>query len=436
VAEASLRSEIRRLRNHPSLIAWWYGSDFPPPRPVEVRYLAVLTEERWPNPAHSSAAAKPTELTGPSGLKMAGPYDYVPPSYWLEDTERGGAFGFATEIGPGPAIPPLETLKGMLGEQHLWPPDDCWTLHSGGGPFKDRDLFDSALAGRYGAPRNVEDYVWKAQLACYEAERAMFEAYGRRKYRATGVIQWMLNNAWPSLIWHLWDHDLRSAGGYFGTKKACEPLHIQFDAGEDSVSIVSDLPEATPELRATVRLLDLDLTERFRHEARVSVPADGVVTVCQLPERTSLSRTHFLALELRDDATVRSHNFYWLSSERDVIDFEKANWYMAPLKAHADLHALADLPAAQLRLTGSARASGDRIELLLENTGSTLAFFTRLRLMSAQGRELTPAHYSDNYLTLLPGEARALSVQSPRLSEAAYLEAESAASAATRLKLS
>lgn len=84
----------------------------------------------------------------------------------------------------------------------------------------------------------------------------MFEAYSRRKYRATGVIQWMLNNAWPSLIWHLWDHSLRAGGGYFGTKKACEPLPVQFDDGENTVSVVSDLPEATPPLKARARLFD------------------------------------------------------------------------------------------------------------------------------------------------------------------------------------
>lgn len=406
VAEESLRSELRRLRNHPSLLAWWYGSDFPPPRHVEERYLAVLAEERWPNPAQSSAAAKPTELTGPSGMKMAGPYDYVPPCYWLEDTERGGAFGFATEIGPGPAIPPIETLRSMLGEAHLWPPDECWTLHSGGGPFKDRDLYDTALAARYGAPQGVEDYVWKAQLACYEAERAMFEAYGRRKYQATGVIQWMLNNAWPSLIWHLWDHSLRAAGGYFGTKKACEPLHIQYDDGEGTVSVVSDLTEPTPRLTARVRILDLQLQERFRHEAELTVEADGVARVCSLPDRSDFGRTHFLLLELIEpNAVVRSRNFYWLSTERDVIDQANANWYMAPLAGFASFHALAELPEPELRL--EARPGG----VALHNAGQTLAFFVRLRVETLAGEELLPCYLTDNYVSLLPGERLELGVR-------------------------
>jgi exo-1,4-beta-D-glucosaminidase len=424
VAEASLRSELRRVRNHPSLIAWWYGSDFPPPRHVEERYLAVLEQERWPNPAHSSAAAKPTELSGPSGMKMAGPYDYVPPDYWLQDSERGGAFGFATEIGPGPAIPHVETLRSMLGEQHLWPPDEAWTLHSGGGPFKDRDLFDSALAARYGAPQGLDDYVWKAQLACYEAERAMFEAYAGRKYRATGVVQWMLNNAWPSLIWHLWDHALRTGGGYYGVKKACEPLHIQYDAGQETVSVVSELSEATPPLTARVRVLDLAGNELYRQEKSLSVPADGVVAFGKLPDRSGFGRTHLLKLELlQPSGSLCSSNLYWLSSQPDLVDYEKANWYMAPMKAHASFHALAELPPAELELSRLGPRAGDTLGLRLKSKG--LSFFTRLRLLSTPNAEVLPAIFSDNYVTLLPGESLELVVTSPLLGQAALVEASS-----------
>jgi exo-1,4-beta-D-glucosaminidase len=441
IAEASLRSELRRLRNHPCMLAWWYGSDFPPPPHVEERYLAILAEERWPNPAHSSAAAKPTPLTGPSGLKMAGPYDYVPPSYWLEDTERGGAFGFATEIGPGPAIPPLATLRAMLGDDHLWPPDECWTLHSGGGPFKDRTLFDDALAARYGAPTSVDDYCYKAQLACYEAERAMFEAYARRKYRATGVIQWMLNNAWPSLIWHLWDHALCTAGGYFGAKKACEPLHIQYDAGEETISVVSELVAPSGILSARVRLIELEhgadgkqvVRERFHHETQLEVPPDGVVTLCQLPDRAGLAETHFLVLELLGPRPIR--NFYWLSSSADVIDHAAANWYMAPMKGHARFHELAGLPPPELRLELLSRAerapaapehaSRHELSLRLHNQGETLAFFTQLLLVDAEGRELVPSLYSDNYVSLLPGESWDLELSTRRLPTGARVLARS-----------
>src|SRR5262249_15804402 len=153
---------------------------------VERRYLEIERELEWSRPTLSSAAEAPGPVSGPSGVKMRGPYDYVPPSYWLADTKHGGAYGFATEIGPGGAVPPIESLKLMLGPEHLWRIDDVWNFHAGGGQFKDLNLFTSALEGRYGKATGVDDYARKAQALTYEAERAMFEGYARNKYTATG----------------------------------------------------------------------------------------------------------------------------------------------------------------------------------------------------------------------------------------------------------
>ena len=106
IASESLRSQILRLRSHPSLALWMNGSDNPPPAQVEEAYRKILNETGWPNPFISSASATPTSVSGASGVKMTGPYDYVPPSYWLIDDDHfGGAFGFNTETGPGPQFP-------------------------------------------------------------------------------------------------------------------------------------------------------------------------------------------------------------------------------------------------------------------------------------------------------------------------------------------
>ncbi|MET0551395.1 MAG: sugar-binding domain-containing protein, partial [Vicinamibacteria bacterium] len=209
VGPASLRDQVLRLRNHPSVLAWFNGSDFPPPAKVEQAYLDVLKELAWSAPVVSNATDAPGPVSGPSGMKMRGPYDYVPPSYWLTDTRNGGAFGFATEIGPGAAVPPLESLEKILPKEHLWPIDDVWRFHAGGDEFKDLKLFTEALDARYGKSASAEEYARKSQALAYEGQRAMFEGYARNKYRSTGVIQWMLNNAWPSMIWHLYDWFLR-----------------------------------------------------------------------------------------------------------------------------------------------------------------------------------------------------------------------------------
>jgi len=218
VARASLSDQILRLRNHPSVLAWLNGSDEPPRADVERDYLGIEASLDWPKPTLSSANVPPGATTGPSGVRQ-GPYDYEPPMYWLTDTKNGGAFGFDMEAGPGPAVPPVESLRRMLPPDHLWPIDDVWNFHAGGDEFKDIRHFTQALEARYGTAGGLEDYVRKAQALAYDGQRAMFEAYGRNKYRSTGIIQWMLNNAWPSLIWHLYDYYLRPGGGYYGTRR-------------------------------------------------------------------------------------------------------------------------------------------------------------------------------------------------------------------------
>jgi exo-1,4-beta-D-glucosaminidase len=422
IAVESLRSQIRRARNHPCLVAWWYGSDNPPPRHVEERYLEVLEQERWPNPAHSSAADKATERSGPSGLKMAGPYDYVPPSYWLSNTTRGGAFGFATEVSPGAAIPVRESLEQMLTERHLWPPDECWTLHAGGGPFKDLSIFDGALAARYGPPTDLDDYVWKAQLASYEGERAMFEAFAREKYRATGVIQWMLNNAWPSLIWHLWDWYLRPGGGYFGAKKACEPVHVQYSYDDRSVVVVSELPERLAGLEVEARLLNLDASELWRGRAEVSLAPDSAARCLFVPTPAGLGVTHLLRLDLRDAAKkLVSTNLYWLSTAEDRTEDRENPWYTSPLVAHADLTGLSALKPARVSARCRLDEAAGEVAITLATAGE-LAFFTRLRLLSgSDGAEVLPVWWEDNFVTLLPFEERTILARFPLTLDAAPL---------------
>jgi exo-1,4-beta-D-glucosaminidase len=410
VGPASLRDQLLRLRNHPSVLVWLNGSDNPPPADVEQAYLDVEAEVDWSKPIVSNATDTPGPVTGPSGVKMRGPYAYVPPSYWLADSLHGGAFGFATEIGPGAAVPPLESLERMLPADRLWPINEYWTFHAGGGQFKDLARFTQALEARYGPATSAEDYARKAQALTYEGQRAMFEGYGRNKYRSTGVIQWMLNNAWPSMIWHLYDYYLRPGGGYYGTKKACEPVHVQFSYDDRSVVVVNDEQRPHQGLEVTARLLNLDLSEVFADEAQIDVPADAVVRALTVPRSDDQSRTHFLVLEATNAAGERvSSNFYWLSTQEDALDWDNTEWFYTPTKTHADLTALADLPPTTLALDVGPAGPDGAVRISVRNTGSALAFQVHLRAEDADnGQEVLPVFWSDNYLELLPGESRTL----------------------------
>src|SRR4029453_1059 len=296
----------------------------------------------------------------------------------------GGAFGFATEIGPGAAVPPLESLQKMLPAEHLWPIDEFWKFHAGGDEFKDLRRFTDALAARYGPSGSAADYAKKAQALAYEGQRAMFEGYGRNKYTATGVIQWMLNNAWPSMIWHLYDYYLRPAGGYYGTKKACEPLHVQFSYDDRSVVVVNDLHEAQNGLRVTAELLDFALVPKFSGDAKLDVGADAVARALVVPKPKDLSATYFLRLTLAEAAgAVVSRNFYWLSTREDVLDVKNTKWFYTPTKVHADLTALNTLSPttldAAVRFDPPAHGEG-RAQVTVTNTGTALAFMVHLRI--------------------------------------------------------
>jgi exo-1,4-beta-D-glucosaminidase len=429
VSAESLRSQIRRVRRHPSMLTWWYGSDFPPPARVERAYLDVLAEERWPNAWQSSAANKPTELTGPSGVKMEGPYEYVPPGYWLEDTVRGGAFGFATEISPGAAIPPLESIRHMVGEDHLWPIDDVWSFHAGGQEFHTVMRFVDALVARYGAVSGVEDLATWSQVVTYEGQRAMFEAYTRNKYDATGVIQWMLNNSWPSMIWHLFDWYLRPGGGYFGTQKACEPLHVMYSYDDRTVVVTNQWSRGFGGLTVSVRVVELDAdgvvqpspAEQIVHD--VCVEPDGKTVVHTLPPPEHAVR--IIDLRLADKAGREvSRNVYWIPKEPDVVDYDQANWLNAPTAKHADLSALRRLPPTSLSVRAD-RDRDDAIRVSLTNISDRLAFFVELRLVDATGADILPVLWSDNYVSLLAGDMmslRATAAKGRALPQDVYLE--------------
>jgi Beta-galactosidase/beta-glucuronidase len=410
VAAASLENEIHKLRNHPSVFVWLYGSDNPPPPDVENMYLKILKDLEWPNPSISSAAHKPAQGSGPSGVKMTGPYDYVPPSYWLTDQKLGGAYGFNTETSPGPAIPPLESLKRFIPADHLWPMDEVWSYHAGGSRFTTLTVFDTGMNERYGHAADLHDYLRKSEAMAYEGERAMFEAYARNKYASTGVIQWMLNNAWPSTIWHLYDYYLVPAGGYFGTKKATELLHVQYSYDDDSISVINSREQAYNALKVTARTYDVDGHEKSAQDVTLDLAPDSSVNAFTL-KKAELGQTYFLKLDLRDPSgKIVSDNFYWLSAKPDVMDYEKTKGTAyTPQSAFADLTALNKLPEIHLKVRSKieTRAGQGVDRVTVENPTKTVAFMVRLRLTQGKnGEDIAPIFWDENYFSLLPGEKR------------------------------
>jgi len=419
VAADSMASEARLLRNHPSVIAFLIGSDNAPPAAIAAMYVDTLHAEDWPMPIIAAASDQGTIETGPSGMKMTGPYDWVPPSYWYAD-KLGGAFGFNSETSAGASIPPLDDLTRMLSPQELealWKYPQVRQYHAAAAwsPFSRLAIFDTALAKRYGAPKSLEDYVAKAQLDNYDDVRAQFEAFNAHMDAgnpATGVIYWMLNNAWPSLHWHLYDYFLNPAGAYFGAEMANQSVHIQYSYDTRAIVAVNHTLTDEHGLQAIMRVRNLDDSVRYeRHLQNIDVAGNSARQLAELPALTGLSPTYFIELDLKSaGGRPVSHNVYWLSTRSDELDWTHSNWYFTPATQYADLTALQSLPTATVDVRATMRHTGAEtnatVTLTVPASSRAVALFEHVSIKrSADGKPVAPILWSDNDVTLWPGES-------------------------------
>ena len=340
---------------------------------------------------------------------------------------------------PAPPFRPPPACARFLPPDKLWPQNEVWGLHEGGERFQTITFYNTSLEHRYGAPKDLNDFVRKAYAMDYEGERAMFEAYARNKYNSTGVIQWMLNNGWPSLIWHLYDYYLVPAGGYYGTKKANEPMHVLYAYDTRSVVVVTDIGENGYAVKVTASLYNLDGTQKWTHDAMVDVSRDKPTVAFTVPQLPELSTTYFLKLSATDRfGKVTSDNFYWLSTKPDEMAWDKTHDTVnTPQSAYADMTGLQDLAPVAVRVQTKPADSACSIpiavrpsaapttkpvvspeceqglqfvQMTVTNPARTLAFMVHLRLVKSDGEDVVPAFFEDNFVSLLPGESRYLAV--------------------------
>jgi exo-1,4-beta-D-glucosaminidase len=413
VALESDRSVMYWLRDKACLLAWLNGSDMPPrDSSLERQYLSIENQLQFPDPILSTADASVSKVSGYSGVKMNGPYDWVPPIYWEGDSNRfGGAWSFATEISPGPSIPPMESLLRFIPKDSLSPTNSDWLYHCGTMTFGNTNIFLAALSARYGQPSSISDLVTKAQMQDYEGHRAMMEGYGWKKYHfATGVVQWMLSNPWPGLIWHTYDYYLYPGGTYFGIKKALEPMHVQYSYESGMVGINNSFLKNFPGCHVSASLYDANGKIIFAKESSTVASPDSVTACFAIPSMTSPGDVSFLRLELRDgNARLHSINWYWLSGKQDSLAWNKSKWYYTPESSYADFSGLQKLPACQLKESHAGSESGaETIQTIqLRNTGQSIAFFVHIRVLKAEGADdILPVRMDDNYFSLAPGEER------------------------------
>lgn len=425
----SWEDQVLWLRHHPSIFVWTAASDKVPHPDLERRYIETFRRHDPTRPYVNSTGGYGSEqgiitnslivsdVSGCSGMKMLGPYAYTPPVYWFEDRRLGGAYGFNTETGPGAQPPHIESIRKMIPPEHLWPVDEMWDFHCGLNEFTNLDRFREAMKERLGEPATLEEFCIKAQLLNYELMRPMFEAFQANKKEATGIVQWMLNAAWPKMYWQLYDHYLRPNAAFYATRKACQKLHVLYDYFKHSIFLVNNTMDDLEELSVRIWIYDIESRIHFEGTIDVGSPAESSQSVLDLPECPGISEAYFLDLRLvdRKGGTELDQNLYWLSTTPDVLDYKAKiePWaFYTPTKSFADLRLLNSL--APVDLEASYELTGNNLRIALHNPGTRLAFFLELGVDSPSGESILPTFWEDNYITLLPGETRHLLAALPQ----------------------
>jgi exo-1,4-beta-D-glucosaminidase len=220
----------------------------------------------------------------------------------------------------------------------------------------------------------------------------------------------MLNNAWPSTIWHLYDYYLEPAGGYFGTRKANEPVHIQFSYDDRSVVLVNSSTQPLRGLKVVAELYNFDLQKRFSKEEAAEAAADSSQRLFSIPETGEDAGISFVRLLLQDAKRhALSSNFYWLPSKFSTFDWGSSTFEYTPSPYYEDLTDLSQLTPVKLEVAAKTLESGNKpsIQVTLKNPTRNLAFQVSTRVFNKKdGHDILPVLWEDNYFALMPGESR------------------------------
>jgi hypothetical protein len=383
---ANVRDKILRYRNHPSIAVWCARNEGYPPENIDQLLRKLMAE------------LEPTRLYQPSstaghGVHSGGPYHWRTPREFY-DVDAA----FKTETG-SVSVPTIESIRGMMPEKDWETITDDWAEHDFAKGASGSDKYPGEMAARYGKIANLADFVRKAQLMNYEAFRAMYEGRNAQLFDpATGVITWMSNPAQPSFVWQLYHYDLEPNSSLFAVKKAAEMVHLQFNEDTGELQVINNLPTPVTGAVAHLTVYNLDGSVGYRQDYPVTAAPDVATSLGTVGFPAGLSSVYFLKMELKDaGGKLLSDNFYWRAQpvhRDDLTDLNKL-----PVVA---------LGAQVERKDADGKAL---VTVTLHNSAATVALMAHLQLRRKSGARVLPVFYSDNYVSLVPGESRTITIE-------------------------
>lgn len=416
LATAHVVDEIKRYRNHPSIVAWVGVNEVCPSRDL---YVATREAARTLDPSRpyiptTSVSWDVDSLTPwlaedmPIGTTDDGAPDYnwAPSDYFFDKIDEVYTQMFKNELGM-PAVPVYESLRKFIPtidkpfdeRDRLWPLDSVWAEHGAWcvNNFVFRG-YDNAIRTFYSDPESARDYALKAQLLSADGYRAMIEAANHRAWDiTTGVMLWKLNSCWPDVAWQVYDWYLTPNAAYYFTRKAMEPVHAQLNANSERPAVINNTPRSTGPLTLDITIHDFSMKQQWHRRDTVCVESNSYVELPAVPKGGKLGAVYLVTMTLRDaDGREVSHNTYWRYSQ------------------HQNFYWLLRLPAGRLDKQVDVERDGDEwvVNVTLTCGNEGCAFFKHLTLSdSPDGPSVNPVFWSDNFVTLLPGETRTVTAR-------------------------
>ena len=386
---ANASDTIKHFRNHPSIVVWC-GRNEGVPQPILNAGLDELVR-RLDGTRYYSPSSNQVNLQG------SGPYSYQNPALYYSSLNRG----FSVETGT-PSMSTLESFESTIAKEDQWPISDAWAYHdwhqSGNG---DVASFMAEIQAEFGAPTGLDDFERKAQMLNYVDHRAIFEGMNANLWAPnSGRMLWMTQPAWPSTMWQILSSDYDTQASFYGTMKACEPVHVQLNLATYQVDVINTTTMARTGLTVGAKVYSLANALLFQATERKDVGADSSIGSLRLDLAPYLAPGMVIVeLELQDAAgKVVSQNLYWLGA--------KSSSYRE----------LTHLAPTSLKMEASATKSGGMVsvKVQLTNAGTIVSLANKLTLIAAKdGTRILPAYFSDNYISLLPAETRSVEVQYP-----------------------
>jgi Glycosyl hydrolase 2 galactose-binding domain-like/Exo-beta-D-glucosaminidase Ig-fold domain/Glycosyl hydrolases family 2/F5/8 type C domain len=376
------RDFILRIRNHPSMGLYCGRNEGDPPPRIEEGLTKMLAE------LHPGIQYIPNSAEGV--VSGHGPYTAMPVSYYFGP---GANTHLHSERGMQ-NIPPIESVRLMMPKKVMWPQGLDWGLHdfclqgaANGTSYR------KIVEYGYGGATSAEQWISLAQFINYDGYRAMFE--GQSKYRM-GLLLWMSHPCWPSFVWQTYDYYFEPTSAYFGAKKGCEPLHIQWNPVTDNIEVVNYSGGNVRGLSAHVQILNMDGRQQWTKAASLDSKEDSTVSCIKMEYPAGLTPVHFLRVGLTQQGMVVSRNFY-----------------MRPLE-FGNFRAIRELPKVNLEVSTGAQRQGDRWKLAanLHNPSKHPALMVRVKVVRDKtGDRILPVIFSDNYLALMPGEMEGVGIE-------------------------